>query len=161
MKLGFIGAGKVGTTLAKYLAPHHTIIGFTSHFGICRAQKLLTSPGRARSSILKSLSPSVIPCSSRSPDGQIETVWNEILASDIDLQGKNIAHCSGALSSEVFAGREERGAFGYSVHPLFAVPSASAKPVESSIRRSSRSKAIRNTLWKWSLSSPMKATWFK
>ena len=30
MKLGFIGAGKVGTTLAKYLAPHHTIIGFTS-----------------------------------------------------------------------------------------------------------------------------------
>ena len=57
------------------------------------------------------------------PDGQIKPVWNEILASDIDLQDKNIVHCSGALSSDVFAGREERGAFGYSVHPLFAVPS--------------------------------------
>jgi predicted short-subunit dehydrogenase-like oxidoreductase (DUF2520 family) len=57
------------------------------------------------------------------PDGKIATVWNEILEYGANLENKNIAHCSGALASDVFKGRDTRGAYGYSVHPLFAVPS--------------------------------------
>ena len=122
MKLGFIGAGKVGTTLAKYLAPHHTIIGFTSRSYKSAEEAADFTESRAFEHF-EELIPLCDTVFITVPDGQIKPVWNEILASDIDLQGKNIAHCSGALSSEVFAVREERGAFGYSVHPLFAVPS--------------------------------------
>lgn len=54
------------------------------------------------------------------PDGSIKSTWEEI--SGYDVEGKLICHCSGAISSEdAFLGIEKTGAFGYSVHPLFAV----------------------------------------
>ena len=54
------------------------------------------------------------------PDGLISTVWNQI--KDMPVEGRFICHCSGALSAEdAFPGIKDRGAFGYSVHPLFAV----------------------------------------
>lgn len=54
------------------------------------------------------------------PDGSIKAVWEEL--SEYDLRGKIICHCSGAMTSrEAFAGIEETGAYGYSIHPLFAV----------------------------------------
>ena len=41
---------------------------------------------------------------------------------DMSLEGKFICHCSGALSAgDAFPGIDKCGAFGYSVHPLFAV----------------------------------------
>ncbi len=122
MKLGFIGAGKVGTTLAKYLAPHHRIIGFASRSPESAEEAARFTESRAFEGF-EDLIPLCDTVFITVPDGRIESVWQAILKTDIDLQGKNIAHCSGALSSEVFAGRSERGAFGYSVHPLFAVPS--------------------------------------
>lgn len=39
------------------------------------------------------------------------------------LTGKCICHCSGAMSSAVFSEIDQMGAFGYSIHPLFAVHS--------------------------------------
>ena len=122
MKIGFVGAGKVGTTLAKYLAAHHEIVGFASR-SFASAREAATFTDSQAFEHFEELIPLCDTVFLTVPDGQIETVWQEMLASDIDLQGKNIAHCSGALSSEVFTGRRERGAFGYSVHPLFAVPS--------------------------------------
>lgn len=54
------------------------------------------------------------------PDGKIKAVWEEL--SRHHVTGKLICHCSGAMSSrEAFAGIEETGAYGYSIHPLFAV----------------------------------------
>src|SRR5699024_451196 len=54
------------------------------------------------------------------PDGLITTVWNQIR--ELPIEGKYICHCSGALSAEdAFPGIADRGAFGYSIHPLFAV----------------------------------------
>lgn len=52
------------------------------------------------------------------PDGAIHKVYSEMTGSDI--RGKILCHCSGAMSSEVFDGIRERGAFGYSVHPIYA-----------------------------------------
>lgn len=122
MKIGFVGAGKVGTTLAKYLAPHHEIVGFSSR-SFPSAQEASAFTDTRAFERFEELIPLCDTVFLTVPDGQIEPVWNEICASSVDLKGKNIAHCSGALSSEVFEGRHERGAFGYSVHPLFAVPS--------------------------------------
>ena len=122
MKIGFIGAGKVGTTLGKYLASHHEIIGYVSaSFDSAREAATFTD-----SQAFESFSELIPLCDAlfiTVPDGKIAEVWNDILASDIDLTNKNIAHCSGALASSIFVGREARGAFGYSIHPLFAVPS--------------------------------------
>ena len=54
------------------------------------------------------------------PDGSIRSVWEDIRK--LEIKGKIICHCSGAMSAgEAFPGIEEAGAFGYSVHPLFAV----------------------------------------
>lgn len=47
-------------------------------------------------------------------------MWNQIR--ELPIEGKYICHCSGALSAEdAFPGIADRGAFGYSIHPLFAV----------------------------------------
>lgn len=122
MKIGFIGAGKVGTTLGKYLAPHHEIIGYTSASPDSAREAAVFTGSQAFESFTK-LIPLCDTVFITVPDGKIAEVWNDILASAVDLTNKNIAHCSGALTSDVFTGREARGAFGYSVHPLFAVPS--------------------------------------
>ena len=54
------------------------------------------------------------------PDSRIRSVWMQIR--EYEIEGKTICHCSGALSSaDAFPGIEAAGAFGYSVHPLFAV----------------------------------------
>lgn len=82
MKLGFIGAGKVGTTLAKYLAPHHTIIGFTSH-SYKSAEEAADFTGSRAFEHFEELIPLCDTVFITVPDGQIETVWNEILASGI------------------------------------------------------------------------------
>ena len=53
------------------------------------------------------------------PDGALETVWNSLR--QYPLTGKCICHCSGAMSSAVFSGIDQMTAFGYSIHPLFAI----------------------------------------
>lgn len=54
------------------------------------------------------------------PDGSIKKVWKEI--SGHNIKGKLICHCSGAMSSEdAFEAIQETGAYGFSIHPLFAV----------------------------------------
>ena len=55
------------------------------------------------------------------PDGAIEDVWNSIKT--YSLTGKFICHCSGVMTSAVFSEIDQMGAFGYSIHPLFAVNS--------------------------------------
>src|SRR5699024_7185904 len=54
------------------------------------------------------------------PDGRITSVWDQV--KELPIEGKFICHCSGALSAkDAFPGIADRGAFGYSIHPLFAV----------------------------------------
>lgn len=122
MKIGFIGAGKVGCSLGKYLSDRNDIVGYTSRsFASAEAAAEFTG-----SRAFDSYAELIDACETvflTVPDGQIASTWDEVLGCAADLRGKNVAHCSGALSSEVFAGREAVGAFGYSVHPLFAVAS--------------------------------------
>ena len=54
------------------------------------------------------------------PDGSISQIWQQIRR--YEIKDKIICHCSGAMTAaDAFDGIEEAGAFGYSVHPLFAV----------------------------------------
>ena len=66
------------------------------------------------------------------PDGRIEAVWDSIKA--FDIKGKLICHCSGAMTSNIFSGVTEAGAFGYSIHPMYAISSKyeSYKEVDNS-----------------------------
>ena len=53
------------------------------------------------------------------PDDQISEVWNEI--KEMPIKNKLICHCSGSLTSEIFSNISEYGAYGYSIHPIFAI----------------------------------------
>ena len=42
---------------------------------------------------------------------------------DLDIAGRIICHASGAMTSDIFSGITEAGAFGYSIHPMYAISS--------------------------------------
>ncbi len=118
MKIGFIGAGKVGSSLGKYFSDSGTVMGYSSRSAdSARFAAELTS-----SNFYESVGELVAACDVifiTTPDDVISEVWEEI--KKLPIYGKTICHCSGSLSSRVFSGIEETGAFGLSVHPLQAI----------------------------------------
>lgn len=119
MKFGFIGAGKVGFSLGKYLADNNQrVVGYYSEFkeDVLEAAEFTGSNSYLQ---LEQLVKDSEVLFLTVPDGMIEAVWNQI--KETDISGKIICHTSGALSSEVFSDISERGGFGFSIHPLFAV----------------------------------------
>lgn len=119
MKFGFIGAGKVGFSLGKYLADNNqTVVGYYSEFKE-DAIEAAEFTGSTNYSQLKLLVEDSDVLFLTVTDVMIETVWNQI--KETNLSGKIICHTSGALSSEVFSDISRRGGFGFSIHPLFAV----------------------------------------
>lgn len=127
MRIGFAGAGKVGFSLGKHIAAHgYEIAGYYSRSFISAQEAASFAGGIAFSTIDALVAASDIVFLTV-PDGQIAPTWQELaeLAGYglVDLKGKTICHCSGALSSDVFEGARELGASVYSVHPLYAVSS--------------------------------------
>lgn len=120
MQTGIIGAGKVGCSLGKYFSLHGlSVSGFydvdqesareAAEFADTSCEQELDSLIRRSDALFLTV-----------PDGLITEVWNQIR--DLPIEGKFICHCSGALSAQdAFPGIKDRGAFGYSIHPLFAV----------------------------------------
>ncbi len=122
MKIGFIGAGKAGCSLGKYfsikaeqgriqVAGYYSLIeeearwaaAFTHSRHFCTAGEVIA----ASDAIILS-----------TPDGAIKKVWDAI---DKDkIQGRIFCHLSGSLSSDVFSGIEDYGAYPISIHPMFA-----------------------------------------
>lgn len=119
MKIGFIGAGKVGFSLGKHFVEHGvSVLGYYS--------KNLTSSKEAAEFTKTKYYEDIEHLVSESdilfitvPDGVIRDVYEQIIQSEI--KGKYLVHCSGALSSEVFLGISEYGAKACSVHPICAV----------------------------------------
>ena len=119
MRIGFAGAGKVGFSLGKYMTERKVSVSgyyslhpdsalLASEFTHTRHFLLLEELVHASDAVFLTV-----------PDGAIGSVWNSLKR--FDLQGKFICHCSGSLSSAIFSGIDRTGAFGYSIHPLFAV----------------------------------------
>lgn len=118
MKIGIIGAGKVGTTLGQYLKLRGTelsgIYSKTLEHAIDSAEFIGTAYYEKLEDLVNVSDTLFIT----TPDGMIAGVWDCITA--FDLKGKIICHFSGSLSSDVFYSREETGAAVCSIHPIYA-----------------------------------------
>lgn len=120
MKTGFIGAGKVGCSLGRYFVLNGLSVSGFFDVDEESARTAAEFVGTDYVTELEELVRNSDALFLTVPDGLISTVWNQI--KDMPLEGRFICHCSGALSAEdAFPGIKDRGAFGYSVHPLFAV----------------------------------------
>lgn len=119
MKVGFIGAGRVGCSLGKYFTMHEIPVSgyfsknpksaaFAAEFTQTNGYKNIEELVRDSDMIFLSV-----------PDGVIQSVWEQI--KEFPLQQKIICHCSGCYSAAVFSGIDHKDAYGYSIHPLFAV----------------------------------------
>lgn len=119
MDIGFIGAGKVGTSLGKYLKQNRQhITGYYSQNPLSAKEAAEFTGSKYFSTLKEAVGESAVLFLTV-PDGQIGRVWMQI--KDLPVAGKIICHCSGLLSSAVFSEISQKGAFGCSIHPLLAV----------------------------------------
>lgn len=119
LAIGFIGAGRVGCTLGRYFfANKLKISGYYSktYDNACHAAKLTQS--KCYKTIEDAVKDSQIIFITV-PDANIYDVFLQL--KNYDLRNKILCHCSGALSAQVFSGIESTGAYGCSVHPIFAI----------------------------------------
>ena len=118
--IGFLGAGKVGTTLGKYFVEHHVeVTGYCSRDIRSATEAAAFTGTRAYETARDVLDHSDVLFLTV-PDGVIHTVYDALPKAC--LRGKIICHTSGALSAkEAFPDIERLGGCGCSVHPLFAV----------------------------------------
>jgi predicted short-subunit dehydrogenase-like oxidoreductase (DUF2520 family) len=117
MKVGFIGAGNVGCSLGRYFIFNQVeVVGYYS-----RSEKSAKEAAKLTNTTqFETIEEIVRTCDTlflTVPDGQIEKVWNQVKS--FPIQGKILCHCSGAMSAEIFSGIHEKGAYGYSIHPMF------------------------------------------
>ena len=120
MRIGFIGAGKVGFTLGKYFTEHNICI--SGYYSRCTdsAEEAAKFTGSCLFKELSDLISNSDTIFITVPDGMIVGVFNAL--KKYDITGKQLCHCSGALSAhDAFPGIEHTGAEGYSLHPLFPV----------------------------------------
>jgi len=133
MKIGFIGAGKTGFTLGKYFVDHGVLV--SGYFSRCMesAEKAAAFTGTAYFDTLEDVLSASGILFLTVPDTAITEVWNRLKM--LPIQNKRICHCSGLMSSADFTGIDECRAFGYSIHPLFAIASKteSYKKIEQAV----------------------------
>lgn len=121
MRAGFIGAGKVGFTLGKYLAMHGIeVSGYYSRTPASAREAAEFTQSRYYTSI-EEITKDSDTLFLTVPDGAISEIWDDMR--NLPIREKNICHCSGSIPSTVFFDAEKRGAYRYSVHPLYAISS--------------------------------------
>lgn len=120
MKTGFIGAGKVGFSLGKYFANHGLeVTGYYDSDEKAAKDAAEFTDTKHYKELLQIVEDSDVLFLTV-PDGIISAVWEQIRV--MPINGRIICHCSGALTAQdAFSGISDTGAYGYSVHPLFAV----------------------------------------
>lgn len=122
MRIGFIGAGKVGFSLGKFFACGG--IDVSGYYSLHRssaeeaAEFTATKAFMSYEDLLKESDAIFLTV----PDGEISKVFGEL--AKLGISEKTICHCSGAMTvAEAFPRLSDTGAFGYSIHPLFPVDS--------------------------------------
>jgi len=123
-RIGFVGAGKVGTALGTYLRSHGLVIS-----GYYDASETMAVDAAGRTASVAFPSLDALLASSDAvfitvPDDYIGSVWEQCRQKAV--AGKCFFHCSGALGSGVFAGSAEAGVHVGSAHPVCAVSSREA-----------------------------------
>lgn len=119
IKIGFIGAGKVGFSFGKYLSENKfKLSGYYSKNNLSSKEASIFTNSKFYLSIKDVVNESDIICVS-TPDDEILNIWSELR--EYNISKRVICHFSGTLSSDVFTHIEQFGAYGYSIHPLFAI----------------------------------------
>lgn len=121
MEIGIVGAGRVGCSIGKYLKEHGAAVAGYYSKSRESVEFAATFTNTAAFPSLGELVEAVSMIFITTPDDEIRPVWEKIVRQPI--QGKIICHFSGSLSSVVFSGREQAGASGCSVHPMYAFSS--------------------------------------
>ena len=122
MRVGFIGAGKVGVTLGKYFCQHQVeVTGYYSR----SIQSAVEAAGFTATNIYADAGDLLAESDVlffTVPDDAIVSCYEALRQEAGGIQGKIFCHASGAMTAEAaFPGIEAAGASGYSVHPLFAI----------------------------------------
>lgn len=125
-RVGFVGAGKVGTALGELFRSCGIVVsGYSSLLAEdaqAAAEKTASDAYADATEVVEASDVIFFTV----PDGEISNAWKSLVASygaaacDA-LFGKIVCHCSGALPAAVFADAAEYGAKAASVHPLFAI----------------------------------------
>lgn len=118
MDIGMIGAGKVGFSLGKYFTLHGIKVSGYYSRNPKSAKEAAEFTGTKAFDTMKQIVEVSDVLVLTVPDGQISPVWKEL--KELELAGKIMIHCSGALTTDVFADKA-KDTFVYSVHPLLAV----------------------------------------
>lgn len=122
MKIGFIGAGKAGCSMGKYFALHGTDgkVEVSGYYSLIEEEAKWAA--EFTNSMFFTSMDEVIEASDSiilsTPDGEIKNVWNCMNKNKV--KGKIVCHLSGSLSSDVFSGIDNMGAYPISIHPMFA-----------------------------------------
>ena len=125
-RVGFVGAGKVGTALGELFRSCGIVVsGYSSLLAEdaqAAAEKTASDAYADAAEVVEASDVIFFTV----PDGEISNAWKSLVASygaaacDA-LFGKIVCHCSGALPAAVFADAAEYGTKAVSVHPLFAI----------------------------------------
>jgi predicted short-subunit dehydrogenase-like oxidoreductase (DUF2520 family) len=118
MRIGFIGAGKVGVSLGKYFGGNNCKL--SGYYSRSRESANIAAEftGSGAFNRIEDLAAESDIIFITVTDSQIAEVWGQLKG--FDIQGKCICHTSGSLCSGIFEGIGSRGAYGCSVHPMFA-----------------------------------------
>lgn len=123
MKFGFIGAGRVGCSLGKYLKESDAGWELTGYYS--RSIQSAEEAADFTQSIAYAQLPTLVrDCEVlfiTTPDHAIASAWEQVCGCVECLSDKIIVHCSGAMASTVFEGAQGRGMTAASLHPFYAV----------------------------------------
>lgn len=121
MNIGFIGAGKVGCSLGRYFILHGFFVSGYYSRNLDSAKEAADITGSIAFDRVDKLMGSSDVVFITVPDNAITDVWMSVRG--YVLNGQTICHCSGAMSSEVFADIDGVNGNRCSMHPLMAVSS--------------------------------------
>lgn len=116
MVIGFIGAGRVGCSIGKYLS--EAGMPLAGYYDLSK-EEADSAAGFTASQSFAHVEDLVAACNLvflTTPDGIIPKAWEMIRT--CPLEGKIICHCSGALTASAFTGIEQAHAYGCSLHPM-------------------------------------------
>ncbi|MFZ5354441.1 MAG: Rossmann-like and DUF2520 domain-containing protein [Bacillota bacterium] len=121
MRVGFIGAGKVGTAYGSYLKSHGiSVEGYYSKTMDSAAKAAVQTGSKAYSNIENLVADTDLIFITTNDD-QIEAVCNSVSKCEALDSRHIVAHMSGALPSDILGSAAEKGCCTYSVHPLISI----------------------------------------
>ena len=116
MKIGIIGAGRVGCSIGKYLRTKDIELAGYYDVDSAAAKEAAEFTRTESFDSLKQLADQSQIIFITTPDSFIIPVWEQL--KELSLTNQIICHCSGALSSDSFSGRGSMSVSCCSIHPM-------------------------------------------